>query len=526
MPDTYTPRDFRRLWPEFAAESWQGWASIEDVAFGDTPADPQLVHRLTGRQVLPSAPVSELVVIAGRGAGKSRWAARLAVHAACGRTYRRAPGERIYVGIFAPDKRQAGVTLSYVTGLLHAVPALESLIVRELGESVELSTGCTVEVIRADKAAPRGRSYALAIVEEAAFLPQADSTDPDTELLRALRPALARVPGSMLVVISSPYARRGELYRAWRDHYGKNESATVLVVKAPTLDLNPSFDAREIERVYAEDPVSAAAEYGAEFRSDVEAFVTREAVEGCVIAGRIELPPVRGIAYQAFADPSGGSGDSFTLAIGHGETVNGQPIAMVDCIRERMPPFSPETVVSEYAELLKSYGVRVVKGDRYAGEWPRETFLRYGITYKPSDKVKSDIYRDALALLNGNRIALLDIEKLITQLVGLERRTSRGGRDSIDHAPGGHDDIANVVCGLAVNLAVKPRYRWIGDRDQRPKPPPRLIDALKPESGVLEVRPSPPDPARLEPWAVSWIDGKPIKSIKLIRAHLERGLGG
>lgn len=526
MPESYTPREFRSLWPEFEAPSWQGWASVEDAAFGDTPADPELVRRLTGRQVLPSAPVSELVVIAGRGAGKSRWAARLAVHAACGRTYRRAPGERIYCGIFAPDKRQAGVTLSYVAGLLHAVPALESLIVRELGESVELSTGCTVEVIRADKAAPRGRSYALAIVEEAAFLPQAESTDPDTELLRALRPALARVPGSMLVVISSPYARRGELYRAWRDHYGKDESTSVLVVKAPTLDLNPSFDEREIERAYAEDPVSAAAEYGAEFRSDVEAFVSREAVEGCVVAGRIELPPVRGITYQAFVDPSGGSADSFTLAIGHSETVNGQPIAIVDCIRERQPPFSPESVVAEYADVLTTYLVRVVNGDRYAGEWPRETFQRYGITYKPSDKVKSDIYRDALALLNGGRIELLDIGKLTTQLVGLERRTSRGGRDSIDHAPGGHDDLANVVCGLAVNLAMRKRYRWIGDSDNRPKPPPRVSRAAQIAAGVLEIRPSPPDPDRLEPWAVSWIDGRPLKSIKLIRAHLQRGLGG
>src|SRR5262249_4903704 len=38
---------------------------------------------------------------------------------------------------------------------------------------------------------------------------------------------------------------------------------------------------------------------------------------------------------------------------------------------------------------------------------------------------------------------------LLTQLVGLERRTARGGRDSIDHPPGAHDDLANAVAGLA-----------------------------------------------------------------------------
>jgi hypothetical protein len=38
---------------------------------------------------------------------------------------------------------------------------------------------------------------------------------------------------------------------------------------------------------------------------------------------------------------------------------------------------------------------------------------------------------------------------MVSQFVGLERRTSRGGRDSIDHAPGGHDDVANAVAGAA-----------------------------------------------------------------------------
>jgi hypothetical protein len=39
--------------------------------------------------------------------------------------------------------------------------------------------------------------------------------------------------------------------------------------------------------------------------------------------------------------------------------------------------------------------------------------------------------------------------RLVTQLCGLERRTARGGRDSIDHAPGEHDDLANAVAGAA-----------------------------------------------------------------------------
>ncbi len=449
----YTPREFRSLWPEFSEPSWAAWGSVEDAIFGVEPANPELALRITGRDRLPSEQVAEFWGVVGRGGGKSRFCARLAVYFACGRTYRRAPGERIYVGIFAPDRKQARVTFSYVRGLLKTVPVLERMVTRELRESVELSNGVSVEVITASKAAPRGRSYALAIVEEAAFLPVGDSAEPDVELLRALRPALARVPGSLLVVVSSPYARRGELWRTWRAHYGQGGSDRILVVQADTRTLNPAFSEAEIARAYAEDPVAAAAEYGAEFRSDVESFVSREAVEACVVPGRRELPAVREIIYEAFVDPSGGSADSFTLAIGHREERDGQPVAVLDCVRESRPPFSPEAVVREYAGLLHRYAVSSVIGDRYAGEWPREAFCRHGITYEPSAKPKSDLYRDALALLNAGRLELLDSDRLAAQFVGLERRVSRGGRDSIDHSPGGHDDLANVVAGLAVRLA-------------------------------------------------------------------------
>jgi hypothetical protein len=45
---------------------------------------------------------------------------------------------------------------------------------------------------------------------------------------------------------------------------------------------------------------------------------------------------------------------------------------------------------------------------------------------------------------------LLDNRRLATQLLGLERRTARGGRDSIDHASGAHDDLANAAAGVLV----------------------------------------------------------------------------
>ena len=112
-----------------------------------------------------------------------------------------------------------------------------------------------------------------------------------------------------------------------------------------------------------------------------------------------------------------------------------------------------ETVVSEFAALLTSYRVSEVSGDRYAGLWPAERFAAHGIHYQPAEKTKSEIYGAFLPLLNSGRVEILDLPRISSQLLGLERRTSRGRRDSFDHAPGGHDDVANAVAGALVMAA-------------------------------------------------------------------------
>ena len=68
--------------------------------------------------------------------------------------------------------------------------------------------------------------------------------------------------------------------------------------------------------------------------------------------------------------------------------------------------------------------------------------------YEQSARPKSDLYIDLLAAINSRRVSLLDHPKLISQLTALERRVARSGRDSVDHPPGGHDDVANAVAGL------------------------------------------------------------------------------
>ena len=78
--------------------------------------------------------------------------------------------------------------------------------------------------------------------------------------------------------------------------------------------------------------------------------------------------------------------------------------------------------------------------------------------------------------LNSGRIVLPRNDRLQGQIVGLERRTSAVGRDTISHPERGHDDVANAVAGAAAlsNFGgYDTSLRWVfGDDDQRPPPTP------------------------------------------------------
>jgi hypothetical protein len=252
---------------------------------------------------------------------------------------------------------------------------------------------------------------------------------------------MATVPEALLLAISSPYARRGLLWESYQRHFGGG--GEVLVWQAPSRTMNPELPQRLVDRALEEDEAAARAEYLAEFRRDVETFVAREVLEAAVAPGVRELPPAECGEYVAFVDPSGGSADSMALAVAHGEA--GETV--LDLVREWRPPCSPDEVVREICGLLRPYRCREVRGDRYGAAWVRERFEREEVRYVPSELSKSELYRELLPALNSGRVRLLDDRRLLGQLATLERRTARGGRDSIDHGPRGHDDLANAAAG-------------------------------------------------------------------------------
>jgi len=217
----------------------------------------------------------------------------------------------------------------------------------------------------------------------------------------------------------------------------------VLVIQAESRAMNPLLDQEMIDAELESDRESASSEWLGQFRSSTVQFLDDELIEAAIVLGCHERPFGRH-DYFAFSDPSGGRHDSFTLSISHrdGERV------VQDWLIIQAPPFVPDEVVERYCEVLKSYGLASVTGDRYAAEWVSAAFAKHGINYTAVPKDKSGIYVETLPLFTARNVELLDIPKLETELRLLERRPRAGGKgDIVDHPPRATDDAANATCG-------------------------------------------------------------------------------
>jgi hypothetical protein len=450
-------------------KSWFAPKVLVKGSFGLSLTRKELTlwHKCTDERKAPKGPFRVIVVIAGRRSGKSRLGGQIITpYLALFFDYRKylAPGERGVIVIIAADRQQARVIFNYISGALHSSKTLEQYILNETKERIELTNGIDIEIATCNYRTIRGRTIVAALCDETAFW-QVDGANPDFEIINALLPSMATIPNSMLWIFTTPHARKGVCWQYHKDFFGVDDPEH-LVWHADTRTMNPTISEAFIKRELEKDEAVAKAEWLAQFRSDIESYITREMVDQVVVSGRFELPPISGVSYGAFTDPAGGSGkDSMTLAVSHIEPRSG--LKVLDLTRKVRPPFSPDQAVREFVRVLQRYRVNVVVGDRYAGEWPRERFLKLGVKYRVADKTKSELYQEFLPLITSKQCELLDNPRLVNQLCSLERRTGRSGKDTIDHPPRSHDDLANCVAGALAGINVRRAGTFRPQRSRR-----------------------------------------------------------
>lgn len=486
-------------------ETWKPAMVLLKVLSGRRDIDKpgmELFRRCTGLSELPRDRIRECYVVAGRRSGKTTISALLAAYSGLwgGWSKHVKPGEQPRAFCVATNKKQAQVAMNRIKALLRLNPTLRREVSKELSESVELKTGVVVETKPQSFRTVRGFTVGLLILEELAFW-RTESESPlrDIEIYNAVTPGMLNIPNSLVVGITTPFARgQGLLWRKFQEHFGK--PGPVLIWKAPTWVMNLSVTEQQIRDMYFEGlgPAAFAAEYAAEFREDIEGWLPFEIIDRAIAKGRPMLEPVEGAAYHAFADPSEGlraGADSFTLGIAHSEQRDGERFFICDYVKEHKPPFSPAVVIQDVAATLERYNVKKVTQDRHAVAWISKDLEQLGIEVSVSEKTKSHLYEDFAILANKGVVELPDSERLRLQLLGLQRYLKSGGTVKVDHPGRTHDDYANSVAGaICLCEATRPKRKGrVFHAGHRPQP--REDSAPWKRKGRVTTRKSPPGPS-------------------------------
>jgi hypothetical protein len=299
----------------------------------------------------------------------------------------------------------------------------------------------------------RGRTVAAALLDEIAFWESPDCANPAGDVIGAIRPAMATIPNSLMILMTTPWGRFGPAWELYRDHYGRDDSS-MIVWRAPSILMNPTLSRTKLALERVRDPVKYVTEYEVEFRSDITRPFEESVIVKCTRPGPLDLPFARDqpdgapIDRRFFVDTAGGEHDAYTLAEAHrvGSRI------VIGFVKGWRAPFDPKIVTREACAVLKSYGANVVTGDRFANQWPVKEFAQHGVTLLESKLTKSQIFSEAIALFMSEVVEIPDHPILQREIRMLERRVGRT-RDVIDHPHAGSDDYVNSALGAAVLVA-------------------------------------------------------------------------
>jgi len=464
----------------FSAESFWPWRTVAKLIDGiplTEAREVELFRECTGRSTLPTGPIRRLIILAGRRAGKDRFLSAVAVwRAALALDWRKhiSAGEGAVCLLLGADRKQGGILRKYCDGLLrapyfglgHKPVVLAKQVARNTDDLIDFKSGSSLEIVTNDARLIRGRSAIAVLGSECCYWKTDEfSASSDEEVVGAAEPSMAMCPDTgLLILASSVYRKRGYMYRQFKKLYGNEETEDTLCWFAPSAVMNPSLPDRVVARALKENAPKARAEYLNFWREDVDDFLPLDVIEACTDWGRAESAPVRGLQYEAYGDPASGTGkDSFTIAIGHNEATgnNTRPTIVVDLHRERKPRFVATDVITEYAALLRSYGISSITCDNYAGGFSSDNWAREGITWrKPQHTTSENYLRLPPIMTSPGRVRLHDSATARTQFSGLERHVT-SGHEAVRHGSSAHDDVATSIAGLICQLDARGARRGI-----------------------------------------------------------------
>jgi hypothetical protein len=404
----------------------------------------------------------EAAFVCGRRSGKSdKLAANVAIYESFFRKHRLSAGERGVVLLMAQNVRAANVVAGYIRGKIERSPILSQHVVASRALELDLDNRITIAIHPSSFRAIRGLSVVTAILDEVAFwYTEVEYSNPDVEVVRAVRPAMATFPSAKLILVSSPYAKAGVLYDMWQ---ARHEDREVLVWHAPTALMNPTVEAAFLAREEKREPEVYRREYLAEFTDAVSSFIPGDAIESCIVSGRTEVPPnIHDCRYKAAIDAAF-RGDAFTFCVSHRIEDRVVIDVLVGWQGTREHPVRLADILPQIKSIATRYGIYFVVGDQYGAEPLKHAFSAVGLGLEEvpfTQSSKADVLGNLRSLIVNGQIELPDHPQLIKELRALEVEALPGGQSRIGHPrrTGAHDDYA---CAVAL-AAWETRQAWRG----------------------------------------------------------------
>lgn len=249
----------------------------------------------------------ELVLVLGRRAGKSLLSSLIASYEIYKLLRRGFPqsyyglpsGAEIRVLCVANDKEQASIVYGDIQSYVESVDYFKSSLAnttqtfmkfrtendKKKGDNSKPSINATFKSSVAKGL--RGRGIICSILDEIAFFID-DGNSSAERVYKAIMPSLAQFSPKdpknkhkaigptegRMILISSPDAKEGFFYRMFQHAMSGDKGASdMLVVQAPTWEVNPTLDRSYYEKEYYKDPKTFMTEHGAQFSDRVRGWI-------------------------------------------------------------------------------------------------------------------------------------------------------------------------------------------------------------------------------------------------------------
>jgi hypothetical protein len=474
--------------PLETADQRAGWAILNDACVYDELGYPTEVFDFPYE---PNGEFEQLWAIIGRRGGKTTLIGALIF------AYEVLLGGHLDDDQVIKGQEPRAVLISQmkdvaVENLVSIKLCLESSKVGTLGvaqvntDAILMKNGISIVASSPNIKAQRGLAIPVVGMDEVGFwYKDAESANPDYEVVRAVSAAQGTFRRRKRFAISTPWSKEGLLFehhiagtegRRLAAGLNKKKYQGTLVVEATTAAMTlgmarPHIDRGFLEVERAKDPDGFDREYLKKFVDSVSQFIKRELVEKCVQEGVAENAPnlpsnpdydsaKQTPIYVAVMDPAFRR-DAYGFGIVHHERGRG---IVVDKLMRFLPKpardkgkaikLDPKAVMEDILPFLRAYGITHIFSDQYQLETLQQLWLEKGIAVEGFDfttRSKTQICSNLESLINQQRIWMLDPktgpvqQQAFEEVIALEKILRPNGSVAISAPANGFDDMAMTI---------------------------------------------------------------------------------